>query len=192
MLPILLATSVILFQGQLVQKAESQIQTAPEPAIAAKQRPDPRTAVPVPAEVRQIEQETLLPDGMLATSTGTSKDTAPRKELSETTGQWIFVGMPDTDEDSVNGLRIFAFTLQPGETLALRLSCEHEAIIMRILKPKANDAMASAISAANFPPTSIRRSRLSIQNPTNRPYTVNLLLYGKVGYPYRLNIERKA
>lgn len=194
MLPIILAASVILFHGQWVQQQPepSQTQTAPERATAAKPRPDPRIAVPVPAEVRQIEQESLLLDGMLATSTGSSKDTAPRKELSEATGQWIFVGMPDTDEDSVNGLRIFAFTLQPRETLALRLSCEHEAIIMRILRPKANDAMASAISAANFPPTSIRRSRLSIQNSTTRPYTVNLLLYGKVGYPYRLDIERKA
>ncbi len=193
MLQILLATSVILFPGHLVQQKteSSQTQAAPERATAAKQRPDPRIAIPVPAEVRQIEQESLHPDGMLATSTGSSKDTAPRKELSETTGQWLYVGMPDMDEGSTNGLCVFAFTLQPREALDLRMSCENEAIIMRILRPKANDAMAAAISAANFPPTSIRRSRLSIQNPTNRPYTVNLLLYGKVGFPYRLNIERK-
>jgi hypothetical protein len=141
--------------------------------------------------VRQIEQESLLLDGMLATITGSSKDTAPRKELSETTGQYVYVGMPDMDEDSTNGLRIFAFTLQPHETLDLRLSCDHEAIVMRILRPKANDAMAAAISAANFPPTTSRRTRLSVHNPTKAPYTVNLLLYGKVGHPYRLDIERK-
>ena len=194
MLRIFLATSVLLVQGQVVQQeiGSNQTQAAPELATVAKQRPDPRIPVPVPAEVRQIEQETLHPDGMLAASTGASKDTAPRKELSGVTGQWLYSGMPDMDEGSTNGLRIFAFTLQPRERLDLRLSCEHEAIVMRILRPKVNDAMASAISAANFPPTSIRRSRLSIKNPTSGPYTVNLLLYGKVGYPYRLDIERKG
>lgn len=193
MLPILFASALLLFQGQpgkpLVESRQPQ--SDPGRATVTEKGPDPRSPVPVPAEVRLIEQDTLLHDGMLATITGSAKDTAPRKETSETTGQQIYVGMPDMDESSTNGLRIFAFTLQPVETLDLRLSCKQEAIVMRILKPRANDAMARAIASANFPPTSTRRSRLSIQNSTNKPYTVNLLLYGKVGYPYRLDIERK-
>jgi len=152
---------------------------------------DPRDIVLVPPDVKFLEEASLLREGRLAALTGATNSAVVRTETDPNTGMAMFTGMSDMDAEPANALRVYGFPLQPREILYLKLKAEGQKIIMRVIKPATQDPMTAAIRQANSPPTVLRRSRLSVQNTTDKPYLVRVLLYGEAGYKYRLDIERK-
>jgi len=171
---------------------------AQAPAPAAEPKPvaaveDCRKTVPVPAELRVIEEVGLCHDGALATG---NPDQLARQRAGyvspSDSGSGINTrsGMNDMEADAANGLRIYGFRLNPKETLKLKLQAEHSKIMMRFLAPTRVDASVQDVRRANVPPTAVRRSMIALTNTTGAPADYALMLYGAAGHKYRLEIER--
>jgi hypothetical protein len=101
------------------------------------------------------------------------------------------------DQDALEigdrGLRQYQFVLLPKETIKFRLQGVPPGKMMFLLAvpPKGGqDPLFPQIRRVNRMPPQSRQSRLEFENPTSEPYTIVLLLIGRVDLPYRINLER--
>jgi hypothetical protein len=152
---------------------------------------DSREVTLIPPGQAYLEEASLVPEARLAVLTGETRTGKAYTKKDELTGRNVTTGMSDTKAEPANALRLYGIIMAPKETIHFRLKAENDKIIMRVIKPEPPDAMTGAVRLANAPPTPLRRSRLSIQNVTDRPYAIRLLLYGEAGHKYRLDIEHK-
>jgi hypothetical protein len=185
------ALCLLLLGSPLLAQAPAATPPAePKPAVAAV---DCRQTVPVPAELKILEEATLCTDGALATGSPNqlARQRAGYTALSESgSGLSTRTGMNDLEADAANGLRVYGFRLNPKESLKLKLQAEHNKIMMRFLAPTRVDATVQDIRRANVPPTAVRRSMISVVNTTGAPADYALMLYGSAGHKYKLDIER--
>ena len=99
----------------------------------------------------------------------------------------------DPGGDPANGARFYAFVLAPKEKLTVRLKGENSNHLgMTAVPPAAVDKMQSQYVRLERVPRPLRSSRFEIQNITDGPYTIYLMVYGTVDHWYTLTIERKV
>jgi len=98
---------------------------------------------------------------------------------------------PEPGGDRANGAKFYAFELAPKERLSIQLKGESSNHLgMRTVRPVVPDEMKSQYERSDRVPKALRSSRFDIQNITEKPYTVVLMVYGTVNYWYKLAIER--
>jgi hypothetical protein len=167
---------------------------APTPAQPGK---TPRVPIRIAPDVTVIEAPGLTPDGALATRNPDQLEQQRGGYIqtdttsSGRTGLPSRTGMEATESNSADAMCLYAITLGPKERLQIKLKAEDNQIIMRFITPPVATPMTPAIRSANMPPTPLRRTRIQIANPGSEPAETLLLLYGKAGYPYRLELTRK-
>ncbi|GEM_PF-6765440 len=98
----------------------------------------------------------------------------------------------DPGGDASNGANFYTFVLQPKESLTIRLKAEAANHIgMIAIPPTVKDRMASQFERMARVPKALRSSRFQIENITDKPYTIVLMVHGAVNYWYKMEIERK-
>jgi len=85
-----------------------------------------------------------------------------------------------------NGIRAYAFVLQPGEELKVTMTSEDSALVLQFLFPNVPNAMTPAVRAANQPPKAVRQGRIQIKNPTQEVQEAVLLVGGAVNHAFTL------
>lgn len=88
-----------------------------------------------------------------------------------------------------NGIRAYAFDLQPGEELKVELQSEATALVLQFLFPTPPNAMTPAVRAANQAPKALRQGKILIRNPTPQPQEAVLLVGGPVNHAYKLKVS---
>ena len=102
---------------------------------------------------------------------------------------------PPSDRDNAmpNATRLFSFWLDPGESIQIRRSTEEESSIsMRLVQPNNQHPLSPQIMKVNRMPQPLRSKRIEFKNTTANPFKVVLLVYGRTGIPYKLEISRKS
>ena len=111
----------------------------------------------------------------------------------DTVGDTGSIGAISTRTD--NAVRLLAFTVDAGETLAFALKSERWKVMMQVYTDKeslhTNSKLKAAIRKANLPPMSARAKKLEFTNTSKEPYEMVLVLFGTHGYAYDLSWERK-
>lgn len=98
----------------------------------------------------------------------------------------------DPSGDSANGALFYAFELASKEKLSVQLKGENSGhLAMMAVPPTTPDKMQTQFARLDRMPRALRSSRFEIQNVTDGPYTVMLMVYGTVDHWFKLNIERK-
>jgi len=98
----------------------------------------------------------------------------------------------DPGGDPANGAKFYAFVLAPQEKLTVKLKGENSNHLgMTAVQPAVVDRMQSQYVRLERVPRPLRSSRFEIQNITDQPYTIYLMVYGTVNHWYNLTIERK-
>jgi hypothetical protein len=95
--------------------------------------------------------------------------------------------VPDAD-----GYRLLSLIVKPGEKLSFKLKSEDDMVTMQTYLPKPPPASLDwrlALRNANFP-RSIVRNKMTIQNTTKEPQTLVLIIVGKHGSSYRVDLQR--
>jgi hypothetical protein len=185
---------LIVLMGSLLGAQAQEPKPAPEatPTAAAV---DCRKPIPVPPELKVIEEATLCMDGALATGDPTQLERQRSNYTRQSdpgrgmTGLTTRTHMEDMESSGANALRIYNFTLKPNEELKAKLQAEDDKIMMRFLTPKSVDERVQDIRRANNTPTAVRRSRISIKNTSKNDADFALMLYGAGGHKYRLELE---
>jgi len=121
----------------------------------------------VPPEVKLIEEKSLEHDANL--------------EAPATPG-----GNPS------NAAKYFAFELAPKEKLSVKLQPEDpNQVGLMAIRPVTPDKMRFQYERLDRIAKPLRSSRFEIENVTEAPYIVVLMVHGHSNYWYRLAIERK-
>ncbi len=101
-------------------------------------------------------------------------------------------GYHDPSGDSANGALFYAFELGSKEKLSVQLKAENSGhLAMMAVTPNTPDKMQTQFARLDRMPRALRSSRFEIQNVTDGPYTVVLMVYGTVDHWFKLSIERK-
>ncbi len=125
-----------------------------------------KTSVPVPDEVTLIEEKSLEFDATLG---------AP----------------PDPGGDPSNGVRFYSFVLKPKEKFEARLKAEVSNFVgMKALRPVKDDKMVTQFFRHDRMPRTLQSSRFDITNVTSEPYTLVLMVYGRINTWYKVEIHR--
>jgi hypothetical protein len=99
----------------------------------------------------------------------------------------------DSEEVGNRGLRQYPFVLLPKETIKFGLQGVPPgkmAFLLAFPLLLAQDPLFTQIRRVNRMPYQSRQSRLEFENTQPEPYTIVLLLLGRVELPYRINIDR--
>lgn len=158
--------------------------------FASAQQSSPMVAsktqmVVVAPDVRLIEETTLPVDPSLQASNRPSRNTGAEK-LSQDGG--------DTD----NGLKMFRFTLAPGETLITQIkAAESNAITQQIGNLSGPDftptsASKAQMSRINRGSRQQRSNKIEYKNLEPRPFPFLLIVYGQAGHPFQIVISRES
>ncbi len=180
----------------LVNSAQAQVlHTEGAKSITSMQTPtiQPITAgksqmVAVREEVRLIEEEGLPMDPSLQSTTRPAENT--------TTGGRTAAAMTEDINAKDNGLKLYRFTLAPGETLITNILCDPtDEVTQRfglLSGPSFTPTSASTIQLARINRLSRqqRTSRIEFRNMERRPFPLLLVVYGSAGYPYKVQITR--
>lgn len=153
------------------------------------QQPSSRVAgknqmTPVAPEVRLIEEDSLIIDPSLQSSSNPSNPSRGAK-LSE------------DGRSGDNGLKMYRFTLAPGETLTTQIKCElADAITQQIGNLSGPDFTPSAPSKAqmariNRSSRQQRTTKIEYKNLEQRPFPYLLIVYGQVGHAFKIQISRE-
>jgi len=172
-------------------------QTSPAPPPAPIEAADSRKPIPVADDTRVIEEKSLFLDGAMANLNADKVEQFRSGYVTTDTtssgrsGLASRSGMTENETDAGNGIRLYAFVLQPKEELKLKLKSEDSKLLMRFLAPTSPDAFTKEIRRANLPPAPFRRTQIQIRNSTDTPAKAMLMLTGPVNYPFRIEIQRK-
>ncbi|GEM_PF-2141593 len=180
--------------------------TAQSPSVPASppgSMPQAMVVVPVAPDTLVLEEKSLLPLAALTSATlnQLSGDAIGDGQRGYNDASTNFQSSGNVnrhlnnlgdDMDMPNAMRLYGFTLQPGEKLSLKMKSEHASKMwMKFAAPPQQDAMTSAFMSANRMPKPMRASRLSIRNTTNAPYKLVVQVYGDAGNAYRIDIVRE-
>lgn len=195
---------VIAAWTSLLLVAQAPVPPAqPVPADLQGHRTPAMTVTPVGPEVKVLEEKTLIASALLASVTinqlnadiigdGKREYNDPATSFQASGNVNRHLNNSGDDMDMPNAMRLYGFTLEPGEKLHLKMKSEHAGKMwMKIAPPPQQDAMASEILSANRMPKPMRATRLSLRNVTKEPYKLILQVYGEAGNAYRIDIERK-
>jgi len=114
----------------------------------------------------------------------------------ESPGLTLDVGTPHFNDgpDHSDGYRLIRLMVQPGEKLAFKLKAEEDKVSMRTYVPKPPPKTFDwlvALKAANRPKM-FSRKHMNIENATREPQDLVLIIFGRHGYSYRVDLERTA
>ena len=111
----------------------------------------------------------------------------------ESPGLSLNVGTPYVHEiPGADGYRLLSLVVQPGEKLTFKLKSEEEKVTLQAYIPEPPPASLDwrlALKNANLP-RPVSRTHLTIQNTTTEPQTLVLMILGKHGYWYRVDLQR--
>lgn len=97
----------------------------------------------------------------------------------------------DPSGDQSNGVRFYAFILNPKESLALQLEAENPNHVgMKFLQPSKPDGMRSQYMRLDNMAETLRCSRQDIRNVTSESYKVVLMVYGRMQHWFKVRITR--
>jgi len=137
----------------------------------------PMKFIPVPRATTFLEEKTLDPDPVFTARAGRRPPPSAR--------------IPDDLLERSTALKLYAFMLDPGETLKVRLTSElHGKVAVRFLRPSKVDPMDAQFRRIAMMPPPMRASGGTITNVTQAPYQVVLMACGQPGYSYRIDLER--
>jgi hypothetical protein len=170
----------------LISQAQAQLanQVAGNPITARANQ-----MVPVTEEVRLIEEEGLPLDPTLQTG---SQVPSGMSASSRSVAAFI----EDTSAKD-NGMKLYRFTLAPGETLATKVLCEPaDEVTQRFGLLSGATFTPSTDSKARIARTNRlsrqqRTTRLEFKNSEPRPFPLMLIVYGSSGHPYKIQISRE-
>lgn len=133
------------------------------------------TIIQVPIETTLIEEKGLIANAAIAYS---NESVAEAEGLDRA--------------DLPNGARLYALIILPGETLEILRTTEHEnSISMKIVPPSRTNALSRDIERVNRQPKAVRSKRISIKNYDKQDaYKIILQVFGRVGIPYSIKINR--
>jgi len=99
---------------------------------------------------------------------------------------------PEPGGDRANGAKFYAFLLSPKERLSIQLKGESANHVgLKAMLPAIPDAMEAQFERTERMPRALRSKVFEVQNVTEKPYTVMLMVYGTVNYWFNLTIDRK-
>ncbi|NTW84857.1 MAG: hypothetical protein HGB30_01700 [Holophagaceae bacterium] len=142
---------------------------------------------PVGVEVRLIEEESLPLDPTLQTSG------IPSSGGSRSVAAYIEDSGPKD-----NGIKLYRFTVAPGETLATQVQCDPVSVVTQrwglLSGPDFTPAASSKsqITRVNRFTRQQRSTRIEFMNTEDRPFPILLIVHGTVGNPYKIHISRTA
>ena len=140
---------------------------------------------PVGAEVRLIEEESLPLDPTLQTSG------IPSSAGSRSAAAYIEDSGPKD-----NGMKLYRFTVAPGETLATQVQCDSVNMVTQrwglLSGPDFTPAASSKsqVTRVNRLTRQQRSTRIEFKNTEDRPFPILLVVHGTVGNPYKILISR--
>ena len=172
--------AMVGIEGAKNAKTET-IQSIGQPAAfpGVKYPQTSREPVMVPPDQVEIDEASLPPD--LQSTEGTRAET-----LEQVGRSWV-----KNSRTQELGLRIFAFTLAPGETLKATLrSGAGNAIWMTFLKPASEGGVAEKLKSMAKVQARLKSSNLEFTNPLLEPFTLFLRVSGPTQTDYRLSIAR--
>lgn len=151
----------------------------------------------VPKETKVIEEKGLFMNPALGASLQHSPtqsgNPSSNEELAPNPMAGKYLDAPsDRDTSLPNATRLFSFKLDPGESILIRRFTEEESgISMRLVQPTHQHALSPQILMINRKPQPLRSKRIEFKNTTNDSFKMLLLVYGRNGIPYKLEISRK-
>jgi len=180
-------------------------------SISSAQDSQPKTAgmsqmAEVAPEVRLIEQDSLPLDPSLQASTrpqdGKSKGASSGIDSALTDRQRALrdrsmAGLTEAGRSEDNGIKLFRFTLAPKETLITRIQSDDADVITQrfglLSGPSFTPSAASKslINRINLLSRQQRSTKLEFRNQEDRPFPLLLIVYGRVGHPYKIEISRE-
>lgn len=137
----------------------SMLQAQQQSAVTGDAAPE-LSITPVDRGAKQIEEQSVLLSG-LANSGGTR----------------------------ANGMKVYKFTLMPGETLVVQMKAEGDALSMTCLEPSPANAMTPSVRRANIPPKAARSRKMRVVNPTKEEQEAVIMVGGQVNHAYVLTIQ---
>lgn len=100
----------------------------------------------------------------------------------------LLSGLANSGGTRANGMKVYKFTLMPGETLVLQMKAEGDALSMTCLEPRPANAMTPSVRRANIPPKAARGRKLRVVNPTKVEQEAVVMVGGQVNHAYVLTI----
>lgn len=187
-----IALSAILFPCVLVSQEKKE-----QPAPSSNQIPALEISE-VPKETKLIEEKGLR----LNSAVGAQLQHSPAQGGLYTPSNQGLAPNPmsgsmleapsDRDNSLPNATRVFAFWLDAGESILIRRTAEDESgISMRLVQPTMQHPLSPQILRVNRMPQPLRSKRIEFKNTTTESFKVVLLVYGRTGIPYKLEIVRK-
>jgi hypothetical protein len=165
--------------------------TGTNPAPVSKSTDEESTSVvPVAEETLFIEAPSLIKNSVLLGRTQMqTKDYVDPGGSRRSAG---FSNESSTDNaEQVSALRLYGFTLAPGEEITLKMKGESTTkLAMRLASPNVPDGMTPTIQKINRMPRPLRSSRITLKNILAEPFKMVLMVYGEAGYKYRIDIKR--
>lgn len=180
--------------------------------LAGAQDSQPKTAgksqmSEVANEVRLIEQDSLPLDPSLQSSTRPLDSTAPRASSSLTDSALTererasrvrsTAALTEAGRSEDNGIKLYRFTLASKETLTTQIKSDDADIITQrfglLIGPSFTPSAASKsqINRINRLSRQQRSSKIEFSNPEDRPFPLLLIVYGRVGHAYKIEISRE-
>ena len=163
--------------------------TAPEPASKSMDE-ESTSVVPVAEETLFIEAPSLIKNSVL--SGRTQIQTKDYVDPGGTKRRAGFSNESSTDNaEQVSALRLYGFTLAPGEEITLKMKGESATkLAMKLASPNVPDGMTPTIQMINRMPRPLRSSRITLKNILAERFKLVLMVYGEAGYKYRIDIKR--
>jgi hypothetical protein len=98
----------------------------------------------------------------------------------------------DASASEPTGYRILNLTVLPGEEVKFKMKSEDDKVSMRVHvpEPPPEHKWLVALKWANKPYLGHARPRLAVKNETDKPQKLGLIIFGKHGYQYRVDMER--
>lgn len=156
----------------------------------------------VPDDVRHIEEPSLDPIVLRgATEDNQGKLLGlpqPRTQAAhvDRAHRWEGVEMiEDAWEPHAPGIRKYEFILAPGETASFTLKgVPHGAMdfLFALPSPGISDPLIDQLRLRNLRPRFYRGKMAEFSNTLDRTYRVVLILKGRLGLPFQIDIERKG
>jgi len=152
-----------------------------------------QNAAPKGSLIKPPESRNVLP--VAETVTFLAEDSLPYDPTLNGPGHAHQIADQDALDIGDKGLRQYQFVLLPKESIKFRLQGVPPgkmAFLLAIPPKGGQDPLFPQIRRVNRMPPQSRQSRLEFENPTAEPYTIVLLLIGRVDLPYRINLERNG
>ncbi len=146
---------------------------------------------PVEETVTVIRERSLLHNNAVASSASGGALSVSQGFANRGTDLGGLLQEKADKTEQPNGTALYGFLLQPGERVLITKSGDNPGkVLMRFVEPLQPNAMTSMIQRVNRAPRPLRAHRVELENVLSEPFHMILLLYGEVGYPYALKIER--